>query len=119
MQSVILPELEVTIDKNQLTFEDMPEQEAPEYDVNDKLGLLSEAVNNEFTPTQMDEIFQIICLVDMPSAERNGIDIARYHYLARMYAKLNTSDEAKRAKGDKIYNRYTYFITLLKKEQED
>lgn len=118
LQSVISPELEVTIDKNQLTFEDMSEQKPPEYDVDDRLGLLSEAVNNEFTPTQMDEIFQNICLIPLDE-KPHGIDIARYHYLRQLYAKLNTAAERTAAKGKPIKDRYKYFITLLKKDKEE
>lgn len=106
------------IDQNQLTFEDMPEKEPPEYDVDDRLGLLAEAVGNEFTPTQMDEIFQNICQIPLDE-NPHGIDIARYHYLRQLYAKLNTAAKRTSAKGKPIKDRYKYFITLLKKDKEE
>ncbi len=114
----LIKEIESEIDQNQLIFEDMSEQKPPEYDVDDRLGLLAESVNNEFTPTQMDEIFQNICLIPLDE-NPHGIDIARYHYLRQLYAKLNTAAERTAAKGKPIKDRYKYFITLLKKDKEE
>ena len=98
------------IDEDQLTFDDIPNYE---YDVNDKLGLLAEAVHNEFSPTQMNEIFETICLLQLPDSEDLGTDIARYHYLAKKYAKLNSSDERNKLKGKPIKNRFNYFLKLI------
>jgi plasmid replication initiation protein len=91
------------VDRNQLTFDD----------VNDKLGLLAEAVHNEFSPTQMNEIFETICLLWLPDSEDHGTDIARYHYLAKKYAKLNSADERNKLKGKPIKNRFNYFLKLI------
>ena len=98
------------IDENQLTFDDVPTHE---YDVDDKLGLLAEAVHNEFTPTQMYEIFETICLLQLQDSEDLGIDIARYHYLAKKYSKLNSADERNKEKGKTIKNRFNYFLKLI------
>jgi SMC interacting uncharacterized protein involved in chromosome segregation len=98
------------IDENQLTFDDVPTHE---YDVDDKLGLLAEAVHNEFTPTQMNEIFETICLLQLQDSEDLGIDIARYHYLAKKYSKLNSADERNKEKGKTIKNRFNYFLKLI------
>ena len=98
------------IDENQLTFDDVPKHE---YAVEDKLGLLAEAVKDEFTPTQMNEIFETICLLRLPDSEDLGTDIARYHYLAKKYAKLNSADERNKEKGKPIKNRFNYFLKLI------
>ena len=98
------------IDENQLTFDDVPKHE---YDIDDKLGLLAEAVKNEFTPTQMNEIFETICLLRLPDREDLGTDLARYHYLAKKYAKLNSADERNKEKGKPIKNRFNYFLRLI------
>ncbi len=87
-----------------------------EYSIDDKLGLLSEAVENEFTTTQMNEIFQTICLIHLPNSEDLGIDIARYHYLAQKYAKLNSSDERNKLMGKRIKNRFNYFLKLIQSD---
>ena len=98
------------IDENQLAFDDVPTHD---YDVNDKLGLLAEAVKNEFTPIQMAEIFETICLLHLPNSDDLGIDIARYHYLAQKYAKLNSADERNREKGETIKKRFNYLLKLI------
>lgn len=101
-------------DENQLTFDDVPEPTESEYDIDDKFGLLASAVNNEFTRTQMEEIFSIICTMDVPENE-NGIDIARYHFLDKYYKHLNAQAECNAQNGKPIKNRYAYFIAMLKK----
>lgn len=83
------------------------------YLIDDKLGIISDACKNEFTQAQMEEIFQNICNVSLP-ADEYGIDIARYHYVAKLYAKLNTATERAIENGKPIKNRYKYFITLIK-----
>lgn len=82
----------------------------------DKLSLLSEAVENEFTKTQMNEVFQTICLLYLPDSKNLGTDIARYHYLAKKYAKLNSADERNKLKGKPIINRFNYFLKLIQSD---
>jgi len=107
-------------DENQLTFEDMPdtnEEISTDKYSSERNALLAGACNEEFSDEEMEEIFQIICL--LPLEHTHGIDIARYHYLAQMYAKLNTAAERTAAKGKPIKDRYKYFVTLLKKDKQE
>lgn len=90
-----------------------------EYSIDDKLGLLAEAVENEFTKIQMNEIFQTICLIDIPTRDDLGIDISRYHYLAKKYATLNSSDERNKLKGKPIKNRFSYFLKLIQSDSNN
>lgn len=64
----------------------------------------------------MNEIFQTICLIHLPNSEDLGIDIARYHYLAQKYAKLNSSDERNKLMGKRIKNRFNYFLKLIQSD---
>lgn len=90
-------------------FIELQPYEPPKYD---GFELLADACNNEFTPAQMNEIFSIICVMDIPEYN-NSIDFGRYHFLQKAYAKLNTSAELNEAKGTPIRNRFKYFLSLL------
>lgn len=94
-------------DENQLTLEDTIFS-------SDGENLLSSAVNNEFTVAQMDEIFSIICVMDIPKV-MNSVDLGRFHYLKEKYSLLNVAAERAAHKGKPIKDRYKYFVTLLKK----
>ena len=102
-----LPEIET----NQLSFNN----ENPPENTNDRIALLSDACNNEFSSTQIEEIFQNICNLELPETDF-GIDIARYHYVSKMYSKLNSSAERAIAKGKPIKDRYKYFLALIQKQ---
>lgn len=87
------------------------------YDIEDgfdrTLSLLSGACNDEFGREEMELILAIISTKTLlPCAE--GIDIARYHYLAKKYALLNLE-----AKKKKIGNRFKYFKTMLEKDVDE
>lgn len=99
------------VETNQLSFgnENHPE------DTSDIISLLSDACNNEFSSTQIEEIFQNICNLKLQENEF-GIDIARYHYVSKMYSKLNSSAERAIAKGKPIKDRYKYFLALIQKQ---
>ena len=83
-------------------------------DFDDPLSFLSGACGNEFSPEQMKEIFGVISCrtVDqfpVVPGHPGDIEFLRYHYLAQMYAKLNT-----RAAAEPIRNRHSYFLAMLK-----
>lgn len=99
------------VETNQLSFDN---ENHPE-DTSDIISLLSDACNNEFSSTQIEEIFQNICNLELPETDF-GIDIARYHYVSKMYSKLNSSAERAIAKGKPIKDRYKYFLALIQKQ---
>lgn len=99
------------VETNQLSFNN----ENPPENNNDRIALLSDACNNEFSSTQIEEIFQNICNLELPETDF-GIDIARYHYVSKMYSKLNSSAERATAKGKPIKDRYKYFLALIQKQ---
>ena len=92
----ILPEIAV----------DVAEPEPSEMSIDNPLYLLSQACENEFSKEQMEVIFAMISPMELEHV--NGIEIARYHYLAEKYAILKM-----RASKDKIVHRFNYFKKLI------
>lgn len=97
-----------------LDEEDLPDvsETVPSW-YTETLELLSEACNNEFSHSEIDEIF--VAVTNIPTSklpERNGItdiSLKRYHYLQEKYVKLNRVSEQK-----EIKNRYAYFLAMIK-----
>lgn len=85
---------------------DVAEPEPSDLDFNDPLYLLSQACENEFSREQMEVIFAIISPMELENV--NGIEIARYHYLAEKYAILKM-----RASQTRIPHRFNYFKKLI------
>lgn len=83
-------------------------------DCNDDIVLMAAACNFEFTAIQMNEIMEFVRL--MPLENQHGKDIARHHYIAQTYAKLNTAAERAEKNKSPIKHRYNYFLTLVKKD---
>lgn len=81
---------------------------------NDGIVLMAAACNFEFTAVQMNEIMEFVRL--MPLENSYGTEIARHHYLAQTYARLNTAAERANKSKDPIKHRYNYFLTLVKKD---
>lgn len=77
------------------------------------LEFLSDACHNEFSPTQMNELIQILVTMYLPPHER-GIWIARYHYLAEKYARLNTE-----AEKHKIPHRFSYLKKIILSDRDE
>lgn len=77
------------------------------------LEFLSDACHNEFSPTQMNELIQILVTMYLPPHER-GIWIARYHYLAEKYARLNTEAEKR-----KIPHRFSYLKKIILSDRDE
>lgn len=85
---------------------DVAEPEPSDLDFNDPLYLLSQACENEFSREQMEVIFAMISPMELEHV--NGIEIARYHYLAEKYAILKM-----RASQTRIPHRFNYFKKLI------
>lgn len=79
-------------------------------DGNDTIAFLSGACGDEFTKEQMEVIFTLINLKELPDHPQ-GIDFARYHYLQRQYALLNMQ-----AARNHIKNRFNYFKSMLEND---
>ncbi|MCM1009049.1 MAG: replication initiation protein [Ruminococcus flavefaciens] len=80
---------------------------------NKNIAFLAEACNNEFTETQMNNIFQIIVSKPIPEMSE-GIWFSRFHYLSQQYAKMNVY-----AEKNHIPKRYGYFIKMLENDNGD
>lgn len=81
-------------------------------DSTDNIVLMASACGFEFTLTEMREIMEFVRL--MPLEHQYGTDIARHHYLAQIYARLNTA-----AERTNIKLRHNYFLKLVKKDVEN
>ena len=79
---------------------------------NGNLELLLGACNDEFSPTQVNELIQILVTMYLPPHEM-GVWFARYHYLAEKYARLNTE-----AEKCKITNRFNYLKKIIQSDRE-
>lgn len=103
----------------QLTLDDILPTQKESADLEDReykdsnISLLAAACNHEFDNTQMEGIFAVISTKKMPEIT-GGIWIARYHYLAEMYAKMNVY-----AKEKTIPRRYGYFVKMLQNDKGD
>ncbi len=113
------------LELEQLTLEDLAAANGEEPDVDameekygsELLAQLAEPLAYEFTKEQMEEIFSILCRIDVPpDRATNSVRWGRVFYLREKYAALNV-EEAKKAKnGDHIKNRYAYFKKMLEQD---
>ena len=81
----------------------------PQYQ-NENLSFLAGACNDEFSEEDMNVIFNIINLKQLPP-HPEGVQFARYHYLAKKYAMLNAM-----AAKQEIPYRFSYFQTMLEND---
>lgn len=112
-------------DLQQLTLADLAAANGEEPDIDameekygsDQLAQLAEPLNYEFTKEQMEEIFSILCRIDvLPDRTTQSVHWGRVFYLREKYAALNV-EEAKKAKnGEHIKNRYAYFKKMLEQD---
>lgn len=80
----------------------------------DGFQLLQDATGNEFTEDQITEILQRFAAApDLPDVKNLGQELTRYHWLAQLYAKLNTAANRAAQRGKPIRDRYKYFLKLL------
>ena len=96
------------VDPDQITFDDLSLQEKDSYQ------LLHDATSHEFTQDQIIEILQkLTAAPDLPDVKNLGQELTRYHWLAQLYAKLNTAAARAEQRGKPIRDRYKYFLKLL------
>ncbi|MCM1009044.1 MAG: replication initiation protein [Ruminococcus flavefaciens] len=112
-------------DTHQLTLADLAAANGEEPDIDameekygsEQLAQLAEPLEYAFTKEQMEEIFSILCRIDVPpDRTTNSILWGRTFYLREKYAALKV-EEAKKAKnGEHIKNRYAYFKKMLEQD---
>lgn len=110
-------ELETIADIIQNTPVPELEQLKEENQKNSTLDFLTSACEEEFTAEEMEVIFSIISTMQLP-VHPEGLDFARYHYLAEKYAILKLEDKKKKAEKKKIENRFNYFKAMIIKDRE-
>lgn len=104
-----LPKLEPPVDPNQVSIDDYVELAN-----SDDMALLREAVKGEFTPAELEEIFQKLAAApEIPDPAGDGQSIRRYHLVSQTYAKLQAAAARNAQKGKEIRDRYKYFLKLL------
>ena len=82
------------------------------------LVILAEAVDNEFTRGQMEQIFAVLTRIHVPKDPlTNDITFGRRSYLREKYASLNAESERKEVLGARpIRNRFKYFMKMLEED---
>ena len=79
---------------------------------NSNFDFLNGACEHSFTAEEIEVIFSIINTMQLP-VHPEGIDFARYHYLAEKYAILKLEE-----KKQKIQNRFGYFKAMIIRDRE-
>lgn len=78
------------------------------------LAILAEACEYEFDKEQIEKIFYILTRINIPrDRNTNSLTWGRHHYLCEKYAALNIMAAKKRANGEKINDRFAYFVSML------
>ena len=98
--------------KNESECEPLDEQSSSFKDEN--LELLADACDREFDEEQMAVIKSY--LVKLVPYNRKTNEIDQYDYLLGKYRELNYSEKKKKAKGEKIIDRFQYLVGILKIE---
>ncbi len=73
---------------------------------------LADAVKNEFSPTQMDELLAVLASVStskLPYGETT--ELAQYNYLYQSYCRMNTRDTQQGKQP--IKNRFRYLLRMI------
>ena len=85
---------------------------------NEKLAILAEAVKDEFSKEEMEQIFTVLLRIDTPKDFlTNDMTWGRQNYLREKYAALNAEAAKKERKGQKpIANRFKYFLGMLEND---
>ena len=100
----------------------LPQNNNDEYDIakygSENLAILADALNNEFSKSEMERISMIltrISVLDGKFAGKEGSGIWKeYRYLKEKYSILNYMEEIKKQKKDSpIKNRFKYFTCIL------
>ena len=85
---------------------------------NKKLAILAEAVKDEFSKEEMEQIFTVLLRIDTPKDFlTNDTTWGRQNYLREKYAALNAEAAKKERKGQKpIADRFKYFLGMLEND---
>ena len=90
------------------------------YGGDEYLATLAEAVNDEFSKEDMEQIRYVLTRIDIPEdnnlSGNEAVLWGRHQYLKEKYAVLNAEDARKKSKNDKIGNRFKYFLGMLEKD---
>lgn len=81
------------------------------------LTILAEACEYEFDKQQMELIANVLTRIHIPKDKNtDSLTWGRHLYLCEKYAVLNVKASEKLANGDKINNRFKYFLGMLKND---
>lgn len=105
--SDILPD--TAPDESQISFDDV--EKLLSTDHGQVLYMLSGACQDEFTTEQMEILFTLCTSKCIPQVSENPNN-DKYHYLAKMYAKLNYEATKKN-----IPYRFSYFQTMIENDE--
>ena len=83
--------------------------------ITERLELLSDACNHEFSQAEMQQLFEVIVTIPprkLPpdTASDGSLDLRRYHYLAGKYAKMCRYNPM---------NRLNYLVKMLEEDAAD
>lgn len=90
------------------------------YGGDEYLATLAEAVNDEFSKEDMEQIRYVLTRIDIPEdnnlSGNEAVLWGRHQYLKEKYAALNAEDARKKSRNEKIGNRFKYFLGMLEKD---
>lgn len=119
-----------TVSAIRFTLETLPELDVPDVDPN-QLSIFSDEAfyaaactpegseQCEFEDAQILQMCSVLVIIPdskLPDVSHGDIRNRRYHYLAERYAALNVAAARNEKQGKPIKNRFTYFMTMLKKD---
>ena len=122
---IYFPEAQID---GQLAFDDLPtapllaDQSVDELRLakygTETLAILSDAVKDEFSKEQMEQISIVLTRINTPKDHNldgyEAVVYGRQHYLLEKYAALNAVAAKKEKKGNKpIKDRFKYFLRML------
>jgi len=123
-QSQTLIEDQISLFDEQPNVPQLPDQSQNEDELrlakygNEKLAILAEAVKDEFSKEEMEQIFTVLLRIDIPKDFlTNDTTWGRQNYLREKYAALNAEAAKKERKGQKpIADRFKYFLGMLEND---
>lgn len=90
------------------------------YGGDEYLATLAEAVNDEFSKEDMEQIRLVLARIDVPEDHNfsgsEAVLWGRHQYLKEKYAALNAEDARKKSRNEKIGSRFNYFLAMLEKD---
>lgn len=90
------------------------------YGGDEYLATLAEAVNDEFSKEDMEQIRLVLARIDVPEDHNfsgsEAVLWGRHQYLQEKYAALNAEEKRKKSRNEKIGSRFNYFLAMLEKD---